>query len=87
MTNQHTDRWDELRPSFIRVALISGILLAILLVVVFVSYGDNPILQVNRAGRGLIGLAVYAASGVFLVSGGMLVGVWLLNRFGGRPRG
>ena len=87
MTNQNTDRWEELRPGFIRAAIISGILLAVSLLVVFVSYGDNPIIPVNRAGRGLIGLAVYLASGVFLVSGGMLVGVWLLNRFGDRPHG
>jgi hypothetical protein len=80
-----TDRWEQLRPGFIRWAKVSGSLTALGVIAIIYIYGDDPILRVARSVRTLIVLFNGLVWAVFLITTGTLVGVWLIDRFGDRP--
>jgi hypothetical protein len=55
------------------------------IVAVTSTYGDNPFFKVGRQGRSVIAVFGQLSVCVFLITGGMLVLVWLMDRFGDRP--
>ena len=48
--------------------------------------GDVALLPINRSLQNVVDLVWYLALVAFLIRGGMLLGVWLIDRFGDPPR-
>jgi len=79
-----TDRWEELRPKFLRWAKASALLTALLTVEVVSTDGDIALLRTPKELQNMIDMIWFLSLGVFLVTGGMLLWVWLVNRYGDR---
>ena len=76
-----SDRFEELRPSFIRWFRFFFLALLTLATCIAFTYGTNPILIVGSNGRLIIAiLAGFNLIG-FLLVGGLLAGEWLLANY------
>jgi hypothetical protein len=84
---EQPDRFEELKPKFVMSLRVAGAVLLALALVIAVSYGTGAPLKLDFAGRLVIGIVGFLALVVFAVSGAMLVGERLLNRYSDSRRG
>jgi hypothetical protein len=75
----------KLMRRFIAGAKISAVLLIPTCGAVFLIYGTHPIFSVTPYTRRLIMLVWLWNVLVFTWCGGMVLGAWLIDRFGDRP--
>ena len=78
------DRFEELRPSFIKWTYISATLLLVGLIVTFFTFGRIPNYQFGVEGRTLVAIFTMIALAALLFSGGILLFAWLLNKYADR---
>jgi uncharacterized membrane protein YbhN (UPF0104 family) len=69
---------------FVRTCGLSAILLVVAVPAFLLTAGPNPSVQTPIEVRFLIYLATYISILVFLCSGGILLGLWLIERYGDR---
>ena len=82
-----TGRWEQLRPWCIRWAKLSGLVTAALTAEVISTDGNVAWLYVPRGIQAIIDFVWYLALIALLITGGMLLGMWLIDRFGDPPAG
>jgi hypothetical protein len=81
-----TDRWEQRRPRFIRWAKLAGLITSALTAEVISTDGNAAWLYVPRGIQSYVDLAWYLALIALLITGGVLLGMWLIGRFGDPPR-
>lgn len=82
-----SDRWGQLRPVFIRCAILSGAAFGLLTLAVVLTQPGDWSAPKDRMLRSFLDFVWETAAMVFAGSGGTLLLVWLINRYGDRPGG
>jgi hypothetical protein len=71
---------------FIPGAKISGVLLIFTSAALACVYGDDPLVKVSYATRGLVSLIWFWNVAAFTLCGVMILAAWLIDRYGDPPR-
>lgn len=75
------NRFEELRPGFIRWFRILGFVFVVSLLAIGITYGRRPYILVGIEGRTVISIAACISLVGCVYTGGMLLYVWLLDRY------
>lgn len=84
---EQPDRFEELRPKFVICLRVTGAILLAVGLVVLAGYGSEAPLKLGYTSRLAISIIGFLALVAFAVSGAMLIGERLLNRYSDSRRG